>query len=58
MYFSLQIGRAFASVFVLLFHLGGIMYSERYFGISEFYLPFSFGSSGVEFFCFKWIYYL
>ncbi|MCG3686178.1 acyltransferase family protein [Aliarcobacter butzleri] len=50
MYSSLQIGRAFAAVLVLLFHLGGIMSSERYFGISEFYIPFSFGSSGVEFF--------
>ncbi|WP_323592438.1 hypothetical protein [Aliarcobacter butzleri] len=47
MYSSLQIGRAFAAVLVLLFHLGGIMSSERYFGISEFYIPFS---SGVEFF--------
>lgn len=50
MYYSLQIGRAIAAVFVLLFHLGGIIASERYFGISEFYIPFSFGASGVEFF--------
>lgn len=50
MYSSLQVGRAVAAILVLLFHLGGIISSERYFGVSEFYTLFSFGSSGVEFF--------
>jgi exopolysaccharide production protein ExoZ len=50
MYQSLQSGRAIAAILVLLFHLGGAIALEKYFGIQEFAIPFSFGDSGVEFF--------
>ena len=35
---------------VVLLHLGGAIASEKYFGISAFSVPFSFGGSGVSFF--------
>ncbi len=50
MYKSLQSGRAIAALLVLLFHLGGALASEKYFGIAEFAIPFLFGNAGVEFF--------
>jgi exopolysaccharide production protein ExoZ len=50
MYQSLQSGRAIAAVLVLLYHLGLAIAAEKYFGIKEFSIPFSFGDSGVEFF--------
>ena len=50
MYKSLQAGRAFAAIFVVLFHLGGAIAAEQYFGIKLFSIPFSFGAAGVEFF--------
>ena len=50
MYYSLQSGRAVAAILVLLFHLGGTIAAEKYFGIQSFSVPFSFGDSGVEFF--------
>ena len=50
MYKSLQAGRAVAAILVVLFHLGSAIASEKYFGIREFYIPFSFGSAGVQFF--------
>jgi len=50
MYHSLQAGRAIAATLVVLFHLGGTIAAEKYFGMSGFSLPFSFGDSGVEFF--------
>ncbi len=50
MYKSLQAGRAIAAVVVVLFHIGGTIASEKYFGISMFSIPFSFGNAGVEFF--------
>ncbi len=50
MYQSLQSGRAVAATLVLLFHLGGAIAAEKYFGIQGFSIPFSFGSSGVDFF--------
>lgn len=50
MYKSLQSGRAVAAILVLLFHLGGAIAAEKYFGIEGFSIPFSFGNSGVEFF--------
>ena len=50
MYKSLQAGRAIAAILVVLFHLGGAIASEKYFGISAFAVPFSFGDAGVEFF--------
>ncbi|WP_418141541.1 acyltransferase [Marinobacter sp. MA] len=50
MYRSLQSGRAIAALLVVLFHLGGAIASEQYFGFEEFSIPFSFGDSGVEFF--------
>ncbi|MGZ8548975.1 MAG: acyltransferase family protein [Sulfuricurvum sp.] len=51
MYKSLQAGRAIAAMMVVLFHLGGAIAAEKYFGITAFSIPFSFGgSAGVEFF--------
>ncbi|MFI3218435.1 MAG: acyltransferase [Methylococcales bacterium] len=50
MYKSLQASRAIAAILVLLFHLGRIIAAEKYFGITGFSIPFSFGSAGVEFF--------
>jgi peptidoglycan/LPS O-acetylase OafA/YrhL len=50
MYKSLQAGRSIAAILVVLFHLGGAIAAEKYFGIREFYIPFSFGSAGVQFF--------
>jgi peptidoglycan/LPS O-acetylase OafA/YrhL len=50
MFHSLQSGRAVAAILVLLFHLGGAIAAEKYFGIQGFSVPFSFGDSGVEFF--------
>lgn len=50
MYTSLQSCRAIAALLVVFFHLGGAISAEKYFGISEFSVLFSFGSSGVEFF--------
>lgn len=50
MYSSLQIGRGIAAVLVVLAHLGSAISAEKYFGISEFSIPFSFGGSGVQFF--------
>jgi exopolysaccharide production protein ExoZ len=50
LYKSLQAGRAFAAIFVLLFHLGGAIAAEKYFGLTAFSIPFSFGGAGVEFF--------
>jgi peptidoglycan/LPS O-acetylase OafA/YrhL len=50
LYKSLQAGRAFAAIFVVLFHLGQTIAAEKYFGIKGFSIPFSFGSAGVEFF--------
>ncbi|MDD5460853.1 MAG: acyltransferase [Methylococcales bacterium] len=50
MYKSLQAGRAIAAMLVVLFHLGGNIAKEKYFGIQAFSIPFSFGSAGVEFF--------
>jgi exopolysaccharide production protein ExoZ len=35
---------------VVLFHLGGAIADEKYFGIAAFAVPFSFGNAGVEFF--------
>lgn len=50
MYKSLQAGRAFAAIFVVLFHLGGAIAAEKYFDLQFFSIPFSFGDSGVNFF--------
>ncbi len=50
MYQSLQSGRAVAAILVVLFHLGGAVAADKYFGIQGFAVPFSFGDSGVEFF--------
>lgn len=49
-YKSLQAGRAIAALLVVLFHLGGAISVDKYFGIKEFSIPFSFGNAGVEFF--------
>ena len=50
MYKSLQAGRAIAAILVVLFHLGGAIAAEKYFGLTAFSIPFSFGDAGVEFF--------
>lgn len=50
MYKSLQTGRAIAAIFVVLFHLGGAIAAEKYFGNESFAIPFLFGGAGVEFF--------
>ncbi len=50
MYKSLQAGRAIAAILVVLFHLSAAISLEKYFGIKEFSIPFSFGYSGVDFF--------
>lgn len=49
---GLQVGRGVAALLVLLFHLGGTINAEKYYGTG--FLPwvriFQFGDSGVEFF--------
>ncbi len=50
MYKSLQAGRAIAAILVVLYHLGRVIAAEKYFGIPSLAFPFSFGTSGVEFF--------
>jgi len=50
MYKSLQAGRAFAALIVVLYHLGKAIAADKYYGIEGFSIPFSFGDSGVEFF--------
>ena len=50
MYKSLQAGRGLAAVCVFLFHLGGAMAPQKYFGMPAFARPFLFGDAGVEFF--------
>ena len=47
---SLQAGRAIAAILVVLYHLGGMIAVEKYFGQPIFGIPFSFGDAGVEFF--------
>lgn len=50
MYKSLQAGRALAAILVVLFHIGGAIAADKYFGIKVFAIPFSFGNAGVDFF--------
>lgn len=50
MYKSLQAGRAIAAILVVLFHLGGNLAKGSYFDMPALAIPFSFGSTGVEFF--------
>lgn len=50
MYKSLQAGRALAAIFVVLFHLGGALAMEKYYGEEWLSIPFYFGYIGVEFF--------
>lgn len=50
MYQSIQACRAAASLLVMLFHLGGTVALDRYFGVKAFDGPFSFGDVGVSFF--------
>ncbi|MDX1281574.1 acyltransferase [Shewanella colwelliana] len=47
---SLQIGRGFAALLVLFFHLSAALGAEKYFNIEALSVPFSFGHVGVEFF--------
>jgi len=50
MYKSLQACRGVAAMMVVLYHLGGAISADKYFGIKGFSVPFSFGGAGVEFF--------
>lgn len=50
MFATLQTCRAFASVIVVLFHLGATLALDKYFGIKAFARPFIFGHAGVDFF--------
>lgn len=50
MYRTLQTGRAFAALLVVLCHLGGTISLNKYFGIPWMARPFSFGHAGVHFF--------
>lgn len=50
MYKSIQASRAVAAILVVLFHLGGIIALQKYFGTREFDFLFSAGDAGVEFF--------
>jgi exopolysaccharide production protein ExoZ len=51
MYKSLQACRAFAAILVVLFHLGGTIAKDKYFGFEAFSIAFSFGGDvGVKFF--------
>lgn len=49
-YKSVQAGRAIAALMVMFFHLGGAIAAPKYFGVSLFERPFSFGYAGVHFF--------
>jgi peptidoglycan/LPS O-acetylase OafA/YrhL len=49
-YQSLQACRGIAALLVALYHLGIAIASPRYFGISGFAVPLSFGHTGVDFF--------
>lgn len=46
----IQVGRGIAAMMVVLFHLGGAMSAEKYFGDLTYIRLFRFGSAGVEFF--------
>lgn len=50
LYKSLHASRAVAATLVVLFHLGGAIAADKYFGLHGFRIPFSFGNAGVEFF--------
>ena len=50
MYKSIQGCRAVAALLVVLYHLGSAIASIKYFGATQFRVPFLFGDSGVEFF--------
>lgn len=47
---SLQVGRGFAALLVVLHHLGGATSSPKYFGLTAWNKPFYWGDSGVDFF--------
>jgi peptidoglycan/LPS O-acetylase OafA/YrhL len=49
-YKSLQAGRALAAILVVLFHVGGNLALEKYYGEEWLSIPFYFGYIGVEFF--------
>jgi peptidoglycan/LPS O-acetylase OafA/YrhL len=50
MYQSLQASRAIAAALVVLFHLGGLFASDKYFGYKWLDGPFAWGDAGVDFF--------
>lgn len=50
MYVTIQASRAVAAILVVLFHLGGTLALDKYFGQTLFAKAFSFGHAGVEFF--------
>lgn len=50
MYATIQASRAVAAIIVVLFHLGGTIALDKYFGQTVFATAFSFGHAGVDFF--------
>lgn len=50
MFGTLQSCRAFAALIVMLFHLGGTIALDKYFGVEWASRPFAFGHAGVDFF--------
>jgi peptidoglycan/LPS O-acetylase OafA/YrhL len=50
MFKSLQACRGVAALLVVLFHLGGALAADKYFGVRSFGKVFQFGDAGVEFF--------
>lgn len=50
MFSTLQSCRALAAVLVVLYHLGGAIAADKYFGLEVFACPFAFGHAGVDFF--------
>lgn len=50
MYATIQMSRAVAAILVVLFHLGGTIALDKYFGQPVFAKAFSFGHAGVDFF--------
>ena len=50
MYATIQASRAVAAIIVVLYHLGGTIALDKYFGQTVFATAFSFGHAGVDFF--------
>ena len=50
MYATIQASRAVAAIVVVMFHLGGTIALDKYFGLAVFSKLFAFGHAGVDFF--------